>query len=361
MRAFGEFLAGLEDVPQDVDRLTAAHWAAWRMSLPPRTSGYNKYATTAGLLQADARLPQPVREAMARRFAWEPGREQAYRLEEFQEIRAAARRAFRTALLRIRENTGRLQSWRAGEVPAGSREWLVGEALDVLARTGDVPLYAYRRAVRRTHREALGGSAAASTWMRLFLSRKEAAVLAVLIVMELGLNATTVSELPVPQVLPGTGEAGVPVYRLRLEKRRRARHRGRFESRNLTDSGAGSSGRVITEALEATAAARAVVALSSEAPDRPAAAATPDGERAAPARARAGHPGHTRPCLRAARTADPRGGRAGHRRRGSGRGGLRAPHRLRCPSRRPAPRRGPADGDRALHGLRAQPVRTIGT
>ncbi|MEU2119585.1 hypothetical protein ABZ567_29000 [Streptomyces sp. NPDC016459] len=268
VRAFAEFLAGLEDVPQDVDRLTAAHWAAWRMSLPPRTSGYNKYATIAGLLQSDARLPQPVREAMAQRFAWESGREQAYRPEEFQDIRAAARRTFRAALLRIRENTGRLQSWRAGEIPVGSREWLVGEALDVLARTGDVPLYEFRRAMRRTHREALGGSAATCTWMRLFLSRKEATALAVLIVMELGLNATTVSELPVPEALPGTGEAGVPVYRLRLEKRRRAGHRGRFESRNLTDSGAGSSGRVITEALEATAAARAVVALTGEAPNR---------------------------------------------------------------------------------------------
>ncbi|PAZ15561.1 hypothetical protein CLM62_12200 [Streptomyces sp. SA15] len=80
-----------------------------------------------------------------------------------------------------------------------------------------------------------------------------------LIIAELGLNVTTLSEMPVPETLPGTTEAGMPVYRLRLEKRRRAGHRGRFESRNVTDSGADSSGRIITDALEATAHARALL------------------------------------------------------------------------------------------------------
>ncbi|MFD5338030.1 hypothetical protein [Streptomyces hawaiiensis] len=70
------------------------------------------------------------------------------------------------------------------------------------------------------------------------------------------LNVTTVSEMAVPEILPGTVEGGVPVYRLNLEKRRRAGHSGRFESRNLTDS----SGRIVTEALEATARARALLA-----------------------------------------------------------------------------------------------------
>ncbi|MFJ3778977.1 hypothetical protein ACIPX0_45650 [Streptomyces sp. NPDC090075] len=40
VKPFAEFLAGLEDMPQDVDRLTPAHWNAWRLSLPPRTNGY---------------------------------------------------------------------------------------------------------------------------------------------------------------------------------------------------------------------------------------------------------------------------------------------------------------------------------
>ncbi|MFF4764666.1 hypothetical protein [Streptomyces sp. NPDC001292] len=268
VRPFTEFLAGLDAVPPDVDGLTTTHWNAWRLSLPPRPNGYSKYASVAGLLQLDPRLAQPVREAMAKRFAWETGRVQAYRPEEFKEIRIAARRTFRSALMRIRENTDRLAAWRAGATEPGSRDWLVGEALDVLARTGDVPLYEWRRVVRRRYRPALGGGSAEHTWKRLFLSRKETAALAVLIASELGLNSTTISEMPVPKTLPGTAEAGMPVYRLRLEKRRRAGHRGRFESRNLTDSGADSSGRIISEALEATSHARATLALLGAGTDR---------------------------------------------------------------------------------------------
>ncbi|PBO20209.1 hypothetical protein CLM83_01890 [Streptomyces albidoflavus] len=259
VRPFGEFLSALEEAPSDVDRLSAAHWHAWRLSLPPNTNGYNKYSTVAGLLQHDKRLPRPVREAMAQRFAWTPGREEAYTPHEFTAIRVAARRTFRTALLRIRENTERLEAWRAGRIEPGGSDWLLGEALDVLARTGDVPVYERPRTVRRRYRAALAGGSAPYTWGRLYLSRKESAALAVLIVAELGLNATTLSEMPVPKALPGTAEAGMPVYRLQLEKRRRAGHRGRFESRNVTDSGADSSGRLITEAIEVTAHARALM------------------------------------------------------------------------------------------------------
>ncbi|WP_434795726.1 hypothetical protein WN979_31450 (plasmid) [Streptomyces albidoflavus] len=189
----------------------------------------------AALLQMDARLARPVREAMAQRFAWTPGREQAFSPEEFGQIRVAARRTFRTALLRIRENTAHLTAWREDTFVPGSREWLLGEALDVLARTGDVPVYEKRRTVRKRYRAALVGGGSQYTWKRLYFSRKEAAALAVLIVTELGLNGTTVSEMPVPLALPGTPEEGVPVYRLQLEKRRRAGDRGQFESRNLTD------------------------------------------------------------------------------------------------------------------------------
>ncbi|MBE1603047.1 hypothetical protein [Streptomyces stelliscabiei] len=256
VRPFAEFVSELNEVPVDVDRLTTGHWQAYRLSLPPSSTGYTKYSTVSALLQLDARLTQQVREAMAQRFAWTSGREQAYSPEAFDQIRLAARRTFRAALLRIRENTAHLAAWRGNAFVQGGREWLLGEALDVLARTGDVPVYENPRTVRKRYRAALVGGSAEYTWGRLHLSRKEAAALAVLIVAELGLNATTVSEMPVPETLPGTAEAGVPVYRLGLEKRRRAGHRGRFESRNLTDSGADSSGRIITEALEATAVAR---------------------------------------------------------------------------------------------------------
>ncbi|MFJ5548622.1 hypothetical protein [Streptomyces sp. NPDC093225] len=271
IKPFAEFLAGLDDVPQDVDRLTAAQWTAWRLSLPPRTNGYNKFAAVAGLLRLDPRLSASVREAMASRFFWSRGHDPAYTPEEFSEIRRVARRTFRSALLRIRENSEHLASWRDGRVPSDSDAWLLGEALDVLARTGDVPLYqkpSIRSRVLRRYRPVLGGDGAQYTWKRLHLSRKETAALAVLIAVELGLNATTVSELPVPRTLPGTAETGRPVYRLELEKRRRSGHRGRFESRNITDFGADSPGRVFTEALEATAPARAAVAAMDAGVDR---------------------------------------------------------------------------------------------
>ncbi|MFI0217595.1 hypothetical protein [Streptomyces lydicus] len=58
----------------------------------------------------------------------------------------------------------------------------------------------------------------------------------------------------------GDGHWGLPVHRLRLEKRRCAGHCDRFKSRNRTDS----SGRLIREALEATAPARATLALLGE-------------------------------------------------------------------------------------------------
>ncbi|MER5546727.1 hypothetical protein ABT072_30775 [Streptomyces sp. NPDC002589] len=82
VRPFAEFLSELDQVPQDMDRLSTAHWNAWRLSLPPTTTGYTKYSIVAGLLQQDGRLARPVREAMTQRSAWTPGRELAYTYEE---------------------------------------------------------------------------------------------------------------------------------------------------------------------------------------------------------------------------------------------------------------------------------------
>ncbi|MFL4946554.1 hypothetical protein ACJ6WE_04100 [Streptomyces sp. MMS24-I31] len=147
-----------------MDRLTAARWTAWRLSLPPSSNGYTKHSTIAGLLQMDPRLARSVREATTKRFNWTPGRDQAYGPEEFQQIKLAARRTFRAALLRIRESTAHLTVWREGRIEAGSTEWLLGEALDVLARTGDVPVYDNPRTVRKRYRRALVGGSAEHTW-----------------------------------------------------------------------------------------------------------------------------------------------------------------------------------------------------
>ena len=52
---------------------------------------------------------------------------------------AAARRRFRAALQRINDNAVRLRQWRDGALAEGGGEWMVGEGLDILARTGDLP------------------------------------------------------------------------------------------------------------------------------------------------------------------------------------------------------------------------------
>src|ERR1700692_3694972 len=58
--------------------------------------------------------------------------------------------------------------------------------------------------------------------------------------------------------VPDPGEDGHPTYRIALEKPRRGTGR-RHETRNVTDHGADSPGRLITQSLQATRFARAIV------------------------------------------------------------------------------------------------------
>jgi hypothetical protein len=68
-----------------------------------------------------------------------------------------------------------------------------------------------------------------------------------------------ISSLEVPMASPDQGEDGHPTYRIPLVKPRRGPGR-HHETRNVADHGAGSPGRLITQALEATRFARAIVA-----------------------------------------------------------------------------------------------------
>ncbi|MFE9501288.1 hypothetical protein ACFYO6_02055 [Streptomyces anthocyanicus] len=265
LKALGTFLSSQENPPADVPDLTAATWSAWRLSRKTKAqTGYDQVMVTQLLLRADSRLPQEVRAVMARRLPEPKVQERAFDPDEFRQIKAAARRTFRSALLRIRENTEYLNAWRNGEFVRGSKEWEFGEALDLLARTGDLPRRTSANGRTRTvvprYMKVLGGGRPEDTWKRLFLTRLEAGALGVVLVTEFGFNGTTMSEMPVPRAVPDSGEkSGTKVYRLELEKRRR--HAGHhFESRNLTDHGADSAGRLISDALEATAHARAYVA-----------------------------------------------------------------------------------------------------
>jgi hypothetical protein len=86
----------------------------------------------------------------------------------------------------------------------------------------------------------------------------EAVALGVLLLAEYGWNLSVIDRAKVPRASPDQGEDGHPTYRIPLEKPRRGAGR-HYETRNVTDDGAASRGRLITQALEATRFARALV------------------------------------------------------------------------------------------------------
>jgi hypothetical protein len=166
-------------------------------------------------------------------------------------------------VLRIEDNARHLDRWRQGLLAEGSRDWVIGEGLDHLARTGDLPKYTNKNGTKtaepiKKYRKQFGGTRAELTWQRLFLSRMEAAALAVLLLAEYGWNLSVIDRLEVPRAAPDPGEDGCPTYRIPLEKPRRGAGR-HSETRNVTDAGAASPGRLITQALQATRFARAIV------------------------------------------------------------------------------------------------------
>jgi len=263
LQQFAEFLAGQEPEPRDLDELTAGMVRQWRVSLPAGTGGYNAFRQISSLLRDDERLQTgPVADELARRSKAPRSRTQSYPEADFDLVTAAARRRFRAALQRINENARHLQQWRDGMFAEGSAEWIAGEGLDILSATGDLPRYVRKDGrpgtMKTSYRNAFGRSRGALTWQRLFLTREEAVALGVLLLAEFGWNLSVIDSLEVPLASPDQGEDGHPIYRVPLEKRRRGPGR-HHETRNVTDHGANSPGRLITQALEATRFARAIV------------------------------------------------------------------------------------------------------
>lgn len=259
---FTAFLSGLEGPPRDVDELTTAQVKQWRLSQAGTAGGHNAISRVGSLLRQDARLASgPVADELAVRTQRPKSATQSYSEDEFDRIKRTARRTFRAALLRINDNAAHLERWRAGAFGPGSRDFILGEALDSLARTGDIPRRVSAKGAQnpiwRFHR-VLGNTSPAATWQRLFLSRLEAAALGVLLMAEFGWNLSVIHQAKVPKAGPDPGEDGHPTYRIPVVKYRRGGGRD-FETRNVTDVGAGSPGRLITEALYATRFARAVV------------------------------------------------------------------------------------------------------
>lgn len=272
VNGFATYLSELEQPPGDLDGLTSALVKRWRLHRLERPGGYGAVTTMVRLLRDDPRLQSGlVADELARRVPEPKWGTQSYAQAEFDRIMTMARQAFRSALLRIEENARHLQQWSDGAFTEGTQGWLIGEALNHLAATGDVPRYRTRSkygagAVKR-HAKALGGDRATNTWQRLFLTRHEAVSLGVLLMAEYGWNLAVIDKAEVPRATPDSGPDGRPTYRIPVEKKRRGAGRY-FETRNVTDDGASSSGRLITQALAATRFARAVVEELTPGTDR---------------------------------------------------------------------------------------------
>jgi hypothetical protein len=272
---FADFLAAQPETVRDIDDLSAAVLRRWRNSLPLHDK--QRFTRMAFLLREDPRLQSgAVADELLRRVRLVPSSTQSYSDREFTRITVAARRTFRTARKRIDANALHLQRWHAGAFAEDSQEWLLGEALDVLARTGLVPeerkpnnmaSEGFLYVAADKYQKALGGAKAQFTWQRLFLSRMETTALAVLLMAQFGWNLSVIAGLAVPKASPDPGADGQPTYRLELDKPRRGPSH-HHETRNVTDTGAGSAGRLITHALQATRFARSCVAQSAPETDR---------------------------------------------------------------------------------------------
>ncbi|MGY5072349.1 hypothetical protein [Streptomyces griseus] len=265
---FAQFVSRQLTVPEDLDGLTAGMLQSWRDQHVDTNTGRATLAAVRSLLERDPRLAEgPVAEELARRIPSPKPSKQSYKDAEREKVRLAAQRQFRAGLLRIRENTLLLERWRAGDFVEPSQEWRLGQVLDFLARTGDVPRITHPGG--QTHIQnytLLGGRTWRTAWGRLFLHRQEITALAVLLTDRFAWNASVYDHMPTPTSAPSAGEKSSVTYQVQIEKRRKGHGRW-FDTENITDSGADSSGRLITQALEATAHARKLVASLSSGTD----------------------------------------------------------------------------------------------
>ncbi|RKS70669.1 hypothetical protein BZB76_5144 [Actinomadura pelletieri DSM 43383] len=269
IRAFLRHVADLDHPPEKAGEITPAVWASWRLSRPDTVHGRVGISVTRQWLPHVPGIAAETIAVAGRRIPKRPDpTEAAYTREEFERIRAVAAVTFNSALTRIRQGRAHLGRWHAGEFAPRSADWLIGEALDSVLRTGDVPRgRRQQRTVLARYVRACGGRAAEQTWGRLLLTLQEAYALAVLLICDQGWNRAVLDQMPVPDDAPGMGENGLEIYRTEIYKRRRPAHL-RYSSANLVDHGPGSAGRLMRQAIEATEPARLTLELLGRPTDR---------------------------------------------------------------------------------------------
>lgn len=261
LRTFARFLNDQDHPAPDLDGLTAAMLRLWRNNHKNTPGGREALSKVRTLLQRDPRLLYgPVAEELARRAPRDvTSTKQSYKVSDRELVVKAAERQFRSALLRIRANSAVLSRFRAGGLEEGSHDWQLGQILEQIAETGDVARPDGKNDISTLDATLLGGRHRHLTWGRLFLSRQELTALAVLMTDQYGWNLSVFDRLTVPTTAPSAGATATVTYNVLVEKRRLGAGRW-FIEENYTDSGAGSAGRLITQALEATHHGRALAA-----------------------------------------------------------------------------------------------------
>ena len=118
IREFLRWAAALDPPPQAPEDITPAVQAQWRLSRPGTVYGRACQLAVRQWLPQVPGVPAATVAASARRIpAGPPPSEAAYTREEFGQIKAAAARAFGTALVRIRVGREHLLRWQSSDFP----------------------------------------------------------------------------------------------------------------------------------------------------------------------------------------------------------------------------------------------------
>ncbi|MFF3342957.1 hypothetical protein [Streptomyces flavidovirens] len=236
------------------EQITVEWWKQWSGDIHVRRVLAAVVRRAPGVPEAtQVFMETPRRRPSARRGC---PRKQAHTREELRRIRDAAAATVRAGRLRIAANIAVLQRWRAGAIERGDGDWPLGEVLDVLARTGDLPRSpnSADHAVTAYAERALAFEGNAASLSRLFPTPAEIGAAAVLLIAHEAWNQSVLKKMDVPTWWPNADRENPAVHQVDTNKPRRGRRR--HASNTLVDVGEGSSGRALRHVLELTAQAR---------------------------------------------------------------------------------------------------------
>ncbi|MFB8290201.1 hypothetical protein [Kitasatospora purpeofusca] len=259
LRLFLKDAAAADPPITSADRITTDWWKTWAGDVHTRRVLAAVLRRVPDLPEATrAFLDKPRRRPPARRAA--ERRKQAHTRAELATVRAAAAATVRAGRRRIAANTALLERWRAGRIEHGDPDRVVGELLDVLARTGDLPRGQGRhRELTKPVERAFGFQGNAAALTRLFPTMHEAGAAAVLLICHEAWNLSVLKTMDAPTWWPNADPGDPAVHHVDTDKARRARRR--HASNNLLDTGEGSPGRAMRHVLELTAQARTTLAV----------------------------------------------------------------------------------------------------